>query len=89
MSKSNNLTKSIYTYEDVMKHYGFNPDDIFKKQGIELNDSKEDVDTCIKTRHDNYLITRMNIGYMNVDCSSTDKVTMCKLIRYTIDILNE
>ena len=91
MDKSNNSTKSIYIYtnDDVVKYYGFNPDNIFKKQGIELNDSVGDINSCIRVRHEHYLITRMNIGYLNIDYSNADKVTMHNLIRYTVDVLKE
>lgn len=89
MGKSIDSTKSIYTNDDVVKYYGFNPDDIFKEQGIELNDSKGEINSFIRVRHDHYLITRMNIGYINVDYSDADKITMHNLIRYTVDVLKE
>lgn len=89
MGKSTDLTKNIYTYDDVIQKYGFNPDDVFKEQGIELNNSEGDINTHIRVQHNRYLITRMNIGYLNIDYSSADKVTMHKLIRYIIDDIVE
>ena len=89
MCKSNNLTKNVYTYDDVIQKYGFNPDDVFKEQGIKLNNSEEYINTYIRARYNRYLITRMNTSYLNIDYSNIDKVTMHNLIRYIIDDVDE